>query len=109
MVSNQARHNGEFLFTDDYGPFIVAKNPNKARDNATLSISTAGSRSRLAQKSTQKGVTIPLKKFEKDDVSFDSRSTKSERRVRFSERSARSLIERGRDENPYDEERDDSD
>jgi hypothetical protein len=91
MVSNQARHNGNFLFTDDYGPIVVARNPNKARDNATISISTAGSRSRLTQKSTQRGVAIPTKNLEKetDNMSFDSRSTRSERRVRFSANSVR--------------------
>jgi len=98
MVSNQARHNGDFLFTDDYGPIVVAQDPDRARDNASL-ISTAGARSRLTQKYAQKGVTIPMKNLEKqmDDLSFDSRSTrstrssKSERRVRFNGAYARVL------------------
>ena len=91
MVSNQAHNNGEFLFTDDYGPVVVAQDPERPRDNAALSISTAGARSRLPQKSTQKGVAIPIKKLEKemDDLSLESRSIKSGRRVRFSEGSIR--------------------
>jgi len=118
MVSNQACNNADFLFTGDYGPIVRTKKP--AHDDATLvSISTAGSRSRLAPK--VKGVSIPTKNSEKenDDISFDSRSTRSERRVRFSEGSFRTRLLKQRDEvldtkeHPFDEaeeieERDDS-
>ena len=95
MVSNQARHNGDFLFTDDYGPVIIAKNPNRERCDPTFAISTAGSRSRLTQKTTQKGVTIQMGQLENetDEASFTSRSTKSERRVRFSQDPIRLLSE----------------
>lgn len=87
MVSNQAQHNGEFLFADDYGRVVIAQDPNKVRDSAaTFSISTAGARSRFTQRSTQKGVDIPMKGFkETDDGSVDHHSYRSERRVRFSE------------------------
>jgi len=91
MVSNQAQNNGEFLFTDDCGPVVVAQDPDRKRDNGELSISTAGARSRLPQKSSRKAVAIPMKKLETemDDLSLESRSTKSGRRVRFSEGSIR--------------------
>jgi hypothetical protein len=111
MVSNQARHNSEFLFTDDYGPVVVAKKAGNARDDGTISISTAASRSRLAQKYTQKGVSISVKNLgkENDDVSFDSHGTRSDRRVRFSEGSFRTRLMKQRGqvldnkEHPYDE------
>ncbi len=110
MVSDQALDNGEFLFANDYGPVVRAKKTTNVRDSASFSISTAGSRSRLAQKATQKGVSIKMKKLgkESDDVSFDSRSTRSERRVRFSEGSFRTRLLKKREEvldkeHPFDE------
>jgi len=85
MVSSQADINSEFLFTDDYGPVVVAQNPDKPRNFATFSISTAEARSRLPHKSTQKGVDISMRTRENelDNISVDNNSLKSERRVRF--------------------------
>ena len=87
MVSNQAQRNGEFLFANDYGPVVIAQDPNKLRGSATtFSISTAAARSRFSQRSTQKGVDIPMRGFkETDDGSVDHYSHRSERHVRFSE------------------------
>jgi len=94
MVSNQAQNNAEFLFTDDYGPVVIAQDPDKVRDSATFSISTAGARSRFTQRSTQKGVNIPMRSFDEvDNDSVDRPSYKNERRVRFSEDSAHFLDE----------------
>lgn len=93
LVSNQATCNGEFLFSSKSGQTRLALQSTDARDSSSLSISTAGARSRLTQRSTrEKAVIIPMEQSNKNIAALDARrsngtngSYKSERRVRFSE------------------------
>lgn len=89
LVSDQAEHNAEFLFANDYGPIKTARGPNGARDSSTLSISTAGARSRLTQRSFTRtnGIILPVNSRDETESSTrrsSSDSYKGERRVRFS-------------------------
>ncbi|KAL3943454.1 MAG: hypothetical protein SGBAC_002465 [Bacillariaceae sp.] len=59
LLSEQAVHNGDFLFTD-YGPQRDNQKTRSSRDSAVGSISTAGARSRLTNRSG-KAATIPSK------------------------------------------------
>ena len=104
LLANQARNNAEFLFANDYGPLVI-DGKKVDRDDASISISTTSSRSRGGHRAghrvTQKG--------ENDDMSYSSRSTRSERRVRFSEGSRRTRLQNKRGDNldskehPFDE------
>mmetsp|Transcript_82415 Transcript_82415/g.123685 ORF Transcript_82415/g.123685 Transcript_82415/m.123685 type:complete len:1250 (+) Transcript_82415:147-3896(+) len=93
MVSDQALFNAEFLFSSDYK--VTQKRLQNDRDSAMFSISTLGARSRTSQRSTRvKPVKIPVKGtmgyISDADDETSSRSSNSERRVRFSETSSSS-------------------
>lgn len=106
LLSNQARNNAEFLFTNDYGP-VVIDGRKVDRDDTSVSISTTSSRSRVGHKYTQKGASNSAN--HNDDISYSSRSTRSERRVRFSEGSSRTRLRNKRGDildtkdHPFDE------
>ncbi|CAJ1954617.1 unnamed protein product [Cylindrotheca closterium] len=59
LLSEQAVHNGDFLFTD-YGPQRDIRKTRSDRESAVGSISTAGARSRLTNRSA-KAAAVPSK------------------------------------------------
>jgi hypothetical protein len=86
MVSDQARCNGDFLFTSEYGKQMLTQRPARSgRDSAILSISTIGARSRLTQRSSRsKAVHIPVKSSQSVASEDTSRTSEDDRHVRFS-------------------------
>eukprot|EP00526_Cylindrotheca_closterium_P002761 CAMPEP_0113620010 /NCGR_PEP_ID=MMETSP0017_2-20120614/10182_1 /TAXON_ID=2856 /ORGANISM="Cylindrotheca closterium" /LENGTH=1015 /DNA_ID=CAMNT_0000529637 /DNA_START=43 /DNA_END=3090 /DNA_ORIENTATION=+ /assembly_acc=CAM_ASM_000147 len=81
LLSEQAVHNGDFLFTD-YGPQRDIQRTRSDRNSAVGSISTAGARSRLTNRSA-KAATIPSKASSAYATDSDHDYMKSDPIVRF--------------------------